>query len=55
MALDLNIPPIEDEEDDPLGGLPLGQDHPPPAGDHPIRDGDGAPYFDLNLAVYESG
>ena len=27
MAVDLNLPPAEDEEDDPFGGLPHGQDH----------------------------
>ena len=55
MVVDLNIPATADEEDGPFEGLPLGQHHPPPAGAHPMRDGDGAPYFDLNLAVYESG
>jgi len=27
MAVNLNLPPAEDEEDDPFGGLPHGQDH----------------------------
>ncbi|CAL4961509.1 unnamed protein product [Urochloa decumbens] len=54
MAVDLNIPAAEDEEDGPFGGLPHGQDHPPFAGAHPMGDGDGAPAFDLNMAVPES-
>ena len=52
MALDLNVPPESAEEDDPFGGLPHGQDLPPPAGAHPLGDGDGAPSFDLNMAAY---
>lgn len=55
MALDLNIPPAEDEEYDPFGGLPHGQDHPPLAGAHPMGDAYWAPPFDLNMASYESG
>ena len=54
MALDLNVPPEAAEEDDPFGGLPHGQDLPPPAGAHPLGDGDGAPSFDLNMVAYES-
>ncbi|CAO2172300.1 unnamed protein product [Urochloa humidicola] len=41
MALDLNIPATEDE-DDPFGGLPHAQDPPPLAGAHPMGDADGA-------------
>jgi hypothetical protein len=54
MALDLNIPAIEDEEDDPFGGSPHGQDYPPPAGDNPIGDAHGAPSLYLNKATTES-
>ena len=55
MALDLNVPPEEaEEEDDPLGGLAHGHDLPPRAGAHPLGDGHGAPSFDLNMAAYES-
>ena len=56
MALDLNVPPEEaEEEDDPLGGLAHGHDLPPCAGAHPLGDGHGAPSFDLNMAAYKSG
>jgi hypothetical protein len=53
MALVLNFPAIDDEEDDPFGG-PHGQDHPPPAGAHPMGDAYGASSH-LNMVAYESG
>jgi hypothetical protein len=49
MALDLNIPPSNDEEDDLFGGT-HGQDH-PPAGAHPMA----ASSVDINMAAYQSG
>jgi len=49
MAVDLNLPPAEDEEDDPFGGLPHCQDHPPLAGGHSMGDAYGAPSFDLSF------
>jgi hypothetical protein len=59
MALDLNIPPTADEEDDPFGGWSRTThhllEHPPPAGAQPMGDGDGAASFDLNMAVYDPG
>ena len=55
MAVDLNLPPAEDEEDDPFGGLPHGQDHPPLARGHSMGDAYGAPSFDLNMVAYELG
>jgi hypothetical protein len=45
MALDLNIPPPEAGEDDPFGGFPHVQDHPPPVG---------APSFDTGMATNKS-
>ncbi|CAN6201298.1 unnamed protein product [Urochloa humidicola] len=56
MALDLNIPPTEDEDDDPFGGLPHGQDHPHPpfTGAYSMGDAYGLPSFDLNLDAQES-
>jgi hypothetical protein len=55
MALDLNIPPSEDEEDDTFGGGPHGHCHPPLVGAHPIGDAFGPPSFNLNMAAQESG
>ena len=56
MALDLNVPSEEaEEEDDPLGGLAHDHDLPPPVGAHPLGDRHGAPSFDLNMAAYKSG
>ena len=59
MALDLNIPPTADEEDDPFGGWSRTThhllEHPPPAGAQPMGDGDGAASFDLNMAMYDPG
>jgi hypothetical protein len=49
MALDLNIPPSDDEEDDLFGGT-HGQDH-PPAGAHPMA----ASSVDINMVAYQSG
>jgi hypothetical protein len=54
MALDLNIPTSEDEEDDLFGGLPHGQDH-LPSGGHPMVDAQGAPSVAINMAAYQSG
>ncbi|CAO2045321.1 unnamed protein product [Urochloa humidicola] len=61
MALDLNFPASEDEQNDPFGGLPHGQEdpplagaHQPLAGAHPMEDAYGAAAFDLNIAAPES-
>jgi hypothetical protein len=43
MAFDLNIPPSEDEGDDPLGGF------------HADAYADGAPFVHNNMAGYRSG
>jgi hypothetical protein len=43
MAFDLNIPPSEDEGDDPLGGF------------HADAYADGAPFVYNNMAGYRSG
>jgi hypothetical protein len=43
MAFDLNIPPSEDEEDDPLRGF------------HANADADGASSVHINMAGYQSG
>ena len=55
MALDLNFPPTDDEEDDPFGGLLHGQDHPPPAEAYPMGAAYGAPSLHLDMATYEPG
>jgi len=52
MAVDLNLPPAEDEEDDPFGGLPHCQDHPPLAGGHSMGDAYGAPYEFSHSSIY---
>ncbi|CAN6303041.1 unnamed protein product [Urochloa humidicola] len=56
MALDLNIPPTEDEDDDPFGGLPHDQDHPHPpfVEAYPMGDAYGPSSFDLNMDAQES-
>jgi len=52
MAVDLNLPPAEDEEDDPFGGLPHCQDHPPLAGGHSMGDAYGAPSEFSHSSIY---
>ncbi|KAL6622613.1 hypothetical protein ACP70R_032492 [Stipagrostis hirtigluma subsp. patula] len=54
MAVDLNVAAPEDEDDDPPGHLPGGQDLQLSVGDRHQGAGHGPPSFDLNLAAYES-
>lgn len=54
MSLDLNLPAAEDEEEDPFGGLPHGQDHPPPVGGNLMGDAHRVASLDFNMAATQA-